>query len=81
MKDKISRRFGDALTSQYTTLDLKQDIGKLTSFPFLEEAIVAMYYYHIHCLPHRENHLCDHHSHHNNEKPWMLLLLLATMDF
>jgi hypothetical protein len=33
MKDKISRKDGDALTSQYTALDLKPNIGKLTSFP------------------------------------------------
>jgi hypothetical protein len=32
--DKISRRDGDALTSQYITLDLKKDIGKLTGSPW-----------------------------------------------
>jgi hypothetical protein len=39
-----------------------------------------MYCYHIHYFPHLESHLCDDHSHHNNEKPWVLLLLLVTMD-
>jgi hypothetical protein len=33
MKDKISRRDGDALTSQYIALDLKLNIGKLIGFP------------------------------------------------
>jgi hypothetical protein len=34
MKDKISRRDGDAMTSQHIVLDLKQKMGKLTSFPW-----------------------------------------------
>ncbi len=33
MKDKISTIDGGALTSQYTTLDLKLDISRLTCFP------------------------------------------------
>jgi len=34
MKEKFSRRDGDALTSQYTALDLKLNISRLTSFPW-----------------------------------------------
>jgi hypothetical protein len=33
MKEKNSRRDGDALTSQNIALDFKPDIGKLTIFP------------------------------------------------
>jgi hypothetical protein len=38
-----------------------------------------MYCCHIHYLLHLESHFCDH-SHHNDEKPWVLLLLLAIMN-
>jgi hypothetical protein len=34
MKYKISRRDGDALTSQYIVMDLKLNIGRLKSFPW-----------------------------------------------
>jgi hypothetical protein len=32
MKERISRRDGDALTSQNIVVDFKPNIGKLTSF-------------------------------------------------
>jgi len=39
-----------------------------------------MYYYHIHYLFHLEINFYDHHFHHNDEKPWVLFLLMVIMD-
>jgi hypothetical protein len=42
MKDKISRRDGDVLASQYIALDLKQDIGRLIGFPFFLKKLLLL---------------------------------------